>query len=137
LLLPCTVTLAPGAAARVAETGARVPTASGFCCVDTGSKLSAIDIGVMHRLQIEAWDYAKLVGCSSREPVQTPLFAARLSFPGSGLPDLTLADFVGAHLGYCEAKGQPTVALLGRAALSRFTMLYDGVTSTVTFFRRQ
>jgi hypothetical protein len=136
--LPCVVTLAPGAAGRVARRGGRVPSAVGYCCVDTGTHLCAIDIGVMQRLEIEASDYLRMYGCSSPELMESPVFPARLMFPGSGMPELVLADFVGMHLLHdgddYETGGHPTIALLGRTALSRLVMIYDGGQGSVTFF---
>jgi len=138
VFLPCVVTLAPGAAGRVARRGGRVPSAVGYCCVDTGTHLCAIDIGVMQRLEIEASNYLHMWGCSSPEVMESPVFPARLMFPGSGMPELVLADFVGMHLLHdgddYETGGHPTIALLGRTALSRLVMIYDGGQGSVTFF---
>jgi hypothetical protein len=74
-------------------------------------------------------------GCSSPEVMESPVFPARLIFPGSGMPELLLADFVGMHLEHDDdASGLPTIALLGRTALSRLVMIYDGGKGSVTFF---
>jgi hypothetical protein len=136
-ILPCVVTLAPWARETLA--GRPVPTVSGYACIDTGTAHSVVDLDVMRALEIPPVGRRRAKAVHSTEIWTAPLYSATLIFPGSNVPDLTLADFIGAHLEWetdPEIPGKTIIALLGRAALTRFVMIYDGPTSSITLIRR-
>jgi len=81
------------------------------------------------------------LGVTSKERLDAPVFDASLMFPGSNVGELTLADFIVVHLEFGidddEIPGRPIIALLGRAALTRYVMIYSGPESWITLMRRQ
>jgi hypothetical protein len=112
----------------------------GYCCIDTGSRVTIIDLGVMEHLQIEPSSTlgAVALGPASRTAFRAPVFAARMEFPGSNLEPLVLGDFVGAAVQWDEPDlpGKPIIALLGRSALVNYVMIYNGPESSITLIRR-
>jgi len=55
------------------------------------------------------------------------------------LEPLVLADFIAMRLEWeitPEIPGKPSIALLGRAALVNYVMIYNGPESSITLIRR-
>ena len=75
-----------------------MPQVSGYASVDTGTKFSCVDIAVMEALGIEACGARGMLGVTSKQRLDAPVFAATLTFPGSNVGELTLADCVGVNL---------------------------------------
>jgi hypothetical protein len=137
-LLPCVVMPTPQQIKRhaIAGGGGQVPEVRGFAMVDTGIRMSAIAVEVMNELGIEPEGHKTMFGITSPHPTSAPLFGASLTFPNADIPDLILRDFLGLNL-FCEIPGKNVIAILGRAALSGFVMVYDGGPQpTITLIRR-
>jgi hypothetical protein len=138
-VLPCIITHPPWARDG-ALAGPSIPEVRGYCCVDTGTKFSCIDVAAMGALGIEQVGTTKLQGMTSTEPANVPVFGAMLTFPGSNVEPLILADFIGVNLewggGTPEIPGKPIIALMGRAALVNYVMVYNGPVSTITLWRQ-
>jgi hypothetical protein len=134
-VLPVTVCRAPWEASN----GTACDDISGFACLDSGTKCSAIDIEVMEALAISPMGTTAMKGVASKQAADVPIFAATLMFPGTNVPDLVLADLIGMHLewgGIPEIAKEPIIVLLGRSFLMRYTVVIDGPTMSVTLFHR-
>jgi hypothetical protein len=114
----------------------------GYAAIDTGTRSSAIDVGVMRALNIQPTGSQGWLGVTSKRSLNCPIFSASLYFlTSTNMEPLVLADFVGLHLEFGiddpEIPGKPIIALLGRAALVNYLMIYDGPESSITLIRRQ
>ena len=101
------------------------PSVSGLAMIDTGSAVCVIDEDALTGLGI-APSGTMAISTASGSTIQ-PTYAASISFPGTSLPNVHFADFVGARL---EAHG--VVALIGRSALQHFVIIYNGPVGTLT-----
>jgi len=109
--------------------GAAAPPASGIAdqeaLVDTGASISCIDSGLAMRLNLPIVDRQPIGGIGGRHEANMHL--AQIHVPT--LNFTIHGSFAAVDL---IAGGQRHYALIGRNFLSRFTMVYEGRTGTVT-----
>lgn len=101
------------------------PPVVGQALIDTGASVCAIDEGIVQALGIPPFG-AQAIHTPSG-PAQQLTYPASLSFPGTPLPNISFADFVGAPL---QAAG--IVALIGRSVLRDYVFFYNGPGGSVT-----
>lgn len=109
------------------KTNARSITAMSH--LDTGATLTSIDIGLARKLkliQVGTMDTYAAGGL-----IRTPYFYIDLHFPNT-----TLKSFVDLPIGSCNLhvindKAPPFDILLGRDVMSRWNIVWNGITSTV------
>jgi len=113
-------------ARRLREDGAPVPVpVTGDALIDTGSSVSGLDGSVITRLGLPPVR-SDVITTPTRRSVQLT-YPAQMSFSEVDFPDLTGNDFIELEL---QAFG--VIALLGRNALARFTLSYDGPAGAFT-----
>jgi hypothetical protein len=118
--IPVVIGLAPQALAMFQSAGLAVPPpVTGLAMIDTGASVSVIDVDALDGLGI-APSGTLAISTASGSSTQ-PTYPASISFPGTSLPNIHFADFVGAPL-----LAQGVVALLGRSALQHFVVIYNG-----------
>lgn len=108
------------------QQGSPVPApARGKALIDTGASISAVDNSIITSLGVQP------VGVI---PVHTPSgstqqsqYPVRFSFPGSGLPDLSVQQAIGSIL-----QAQGIIALIGRDALASVILVYNGPGGNIT-----
>ena len=96
--------------------------------VDTGATESCIDAGLAMQLNLPIVDRRSVGGIGGAHEVNMHL--AQIYVPS--LEFTIHGAFAGVNL---IAGGQPHLALIGRTFLQHFTMVYEGLTGTVTLTR--
>lgn len=97
----------------------------GMALIDTGATITSIDASVFARLGINPVGIAN-VG-TANGPTQQSMFAAKFSFPGTGLPSFQLTQSLGCDLtGQTVLNQKPIIALIGRDILARSVLIYNG-----------
>ena len=96
--------------------------------VDTGATESCIDAGLAMQLNLPIVDRRSVGGIGGAHEVNMHL--AQIHVPS--LAFTIHGAFAGVNL---IAGGQPHRALIGRTFLQHFTMVYEGLTGTVTLTR--
>ena len=120
-------------AARLQAQNLPVPTpVSGVALIDTGATRSAVAETVAQTLGIQPSGVVNVGTAGGMQ--QQSVYSARFTFPGGPLPPIEFAQLTGVNLqGHVlPGIGMPLIALIGRDILSRFVMIYDGQTATVT-----
>ena len=110
-----------------------VPTpVSGLALIDTGATKSAVSETVAQTLGIQPSGVVNVGTAAGLQ--QQSVYSARFSFPGGPLSPIEFAQLTGVNLeGHVvPGLGMPLIALIGRDILSRFVMIYDGQTATIT-----
>jgi hypothetical protein len=119
-VVPVTIGVTARHATILQKLNLAVPTAiSGSALIDTGSTFCAVDGDVVKSLGIPQFGTASVYTPSGT--AQLPTYPASLSFPGTTLPNITFADFMGSPL-----KAQGIIALIGRNVLMDFVLVYNG-----------
>jgi hypothetical protein len=95
--------------------------------VDTGATVSCIDDALAVSLNLPIVDRQPISGVSGRK--EANMYLAQIHVPSLGFT--IYGSFAGVDL---IAGGQRHQALIGRTFLRRFTMIYEGITGTVTLF---
>jgi hypothetical protein len=100
--------------------------------IDTGATKSAVAEAVAQQLGIQPSGLVNVGTAAGMQ--QQPVYSARFSFPGGPLPPIEFAELTGVNLQGHTVPGLqlPLIALIGRDILSRFVMIYDGQSATVT-----
>jgi predicted aspartyl protease len=93
--------------------------------VDTGATESCIDDFLAAQLKLPIIDKRPISGVGGEHEVN--MYLAQIHIPS--LKYTIYGAFAGVHL---AAGGQPHQALIGRTFLNKFTMIYEGLTGTVT-----
>lgn len=93
--------------------------------VDTGATESCIDSQLATTLNLPVVDRVRISGVGGAHEVN--VYLAQIHVPA--LSFTLTGRFSGVHL---SAGGQPHLALMGRTFLRHFTMVYEGMTGTVT-----
>lgn len=101
------------------------PSVTGLAMIDTGTSVGVIDEDALTGLGI-ARSGSMAISTASGSTMQ-PTYAASISFPGTSLPNIHFADFVGAPL-----QTQGVVALIGRSVLQHFSVIYNGPGGTIS-----
>ena len=101
------------------------PPQSGLALVDTGATLCSIDEAAVRALGIPPFGVTSTHTAGGT--VQQNTYPASLSFPGTTLPNIEFADFVGAPL---AAGG--IIALIGRSLLQHFVLVYNGPSGSIS-----
>lgn len=99
----------------------------GFALIDTGASISSADTSVFTQLGISQNGVALVGTAGGRQQQYT--YAARLSFPGTGIPAFDHPKMLGCDLGGQAVLGIPNVkiiALIGRDILKLFVFVYNG-----------
>lgn len=118
--IPVAIGVTPAHAAFLQGEGKTPPPAvSGLALIDTGASLCMVDESVIGQLGIPAFGYQNIAGATGSSTQAT--YAASLSFPGTPIPNITFADFVGSPLGQLGI-----LVLIGRNVLSGFVLVYNG-----------
>ena len=97
----------------------------GLALIDTGAKLSCVDIHVGKSLYQQvgvSQTYTPSTGEGA--PHMAEVFFGSFSFPGVKMAQRE-QELLGMHLGY-EVDGRTVLMLLGRDFLDGFTLTYDG-----------
>ena len=100
--------------------------------IDTGATFCAIDDTVAQQLGLQPVGMQAIGGAAGIQ--QHPLYAAKMSFPGTQLPSLESSRLVGVNLAGHAANvaGGPLLALVGRDLLKHFVMVYNGPMGLIT-----
>jgi hypothetical protein len=93
--------------------------------IDTGATQSCLDSAIATTLNLPIIDRQQVSGVGGVHEVNIHL--GQIHVPALGVT--IYGAFAGVHL---SAGGQPHVALIGRTFLQHVTLLYDGLTGTVT-----
>ena len=97
---------------------------SGYALIDTGASVLCVDHGVLTTsLKLSPFSSAK-VGTPAGE-VEQGIFPVALSFPGTGIGELSLARCLGADLD-SQRKATNIIALIGRDVLINCVFIYNG-----------
>lgn len=119
--IPITITVHDVLAQAMARQGKTVRPISGFALIDTGASSTLVDETVIKSLGINPVS-VRQVGTPSGAASMN-IYPAKLSFPGTGLPDLSFnAVIASPHL----LSGQNLVALIGRDILQHGSLHYNG-----------
>lgn len=107
------------------NTGTPVPGAKGVnALIDTGASACCIDSGLALSLNLPIVDQRSCSGIGGAHTLNVHM--AQMHVPG--LQHTIYGLFMGVHL---SAGGQPHLALVGRDFLSRWEMVYNGLTGLV------
>ena len=108
--------------------GAPLPQpASGLALIDTGANVTSIDDRVAQDLGLQPIGTGNLYGVGGAKPHN--VYAVKLRFPGSRMPDAVETTAYGADLASFDVPGYRThrmIALLGRDILKDFVLIYHG-----------
>ena len=96
--------------------------------VDTGALESCIDIGLAEELGLPMVDRVLIAGAGGAH--QAPVYLGHIFFPQ--IQDAQYGRFAGVGL---SDGGQAHKALIGRAFLANYIMLYDGLFGRVSLVR--
>lgn len=125
--VPVTISVTARHAAILQKLNLPVPTPeSGLALIDTGATFCAVDDDVVKSLGIPQFGTTAVHTPSGA--AQLPTYPAALSFPGTTLPNISFADFMGSPL-----KVQGIIALIGRNVLMDFVLVYNGPGGFVSF----
>jgi predicted aspartyl protease len=91
----------------------------GEALIDTGASITAVDDSVITSLGVQPVGVTTVHTPSGS--AQQNQYPVRFVFPGSGLPDLVIAQAIGSVL-----LPQGTIALIGREALASIILVYNG-----------
>jgi Aspartyl protease len=118
--IPVAISLPAATLALYQSAGLPVPpSVTGLAMIDTGASVCVIDEDALTGLGI-ARSGSMAISTASGSTIQ-PTFAASISFPGTSLPNVHFADFVGAPL-----RAHGVIALIGRSVLRYFIVMYNG-----------
>jgi hypothetical protein len=95
------------------------PAVTGLALIDTGASICAIDEDALRKLGIPPFGYMPILTPAGQGT--QPTYPASLSFPGTPLPNVSFANFVGSPLAQ-----QGILALIGRNVLQDFVLHYNG-----------
>ena len=98
---------------------------SGRALIDTGASISAVDDSIITSLGVQPVGVTQVNTPSGS--AQQNQYPVRFTFPGSGLPDLSVHQAIGSVL-----KGQGIIALIGRDAMSSLILVYNGPGGHIT-----
>lgn len=98
---------------------------AGKALIDTGASITAVDDSIIISLGVQPVGVTAVHTPSGS--VQQNQYPVRFSFPGSGLPGLSVHQAIGSIL-----LPQGIVALIGRDALSSVVLVYNGPGGFVT-----
>jgi len=103
------------------------PPVQGFALIDTGASISSADNSVFPQLGVSQNGVA-LVGTAGGQQRQFT-YSARLSFPGTSIPEFEHPKMLGCDLTGQVILGMPSaklIALIGRGILKLFVFVYNG-----------
>ncbi len=98
---------------------------SGRALIDTGASISAVDNSIITSLGVQPVGVTQVHTPSGS--AQQNQYPVRFSFPGSGLPDLSVHQAIGSIL-----RAQGIIALIGRDASSSVILVYNGPGGVIT-----
>jgi len=118
--IPVTISLIQAHIDYLTKLGQPLPNpVSGLALIDTGATFCSIDESVLQALGVPPYGVTDVIGVSG--PIQQPTYPAGLSFPGTPIPPIAFADFIGARL-----KEAGIIAIIGRNVLRDFVLVYNG-----------
>ena len=127
-LLPVVVSLPPAYIQLLQQQGQPVPApVPGLALVDTGATLCAVDQSLVAAFGIPPSGYEMIQGANLGSPTFQLTYPASLSFPGTTLPNISFANFVGLPL-----SSGGIVAVIGRSVLKQFILVYNGPGGFIT-----
>lgn len=132
-VLQVLVEVARPLAASLRAQGKAVPQpTSGLALIDTGATRSAVDESVIQALGVQPIGVVSIGTAAGVQ--QQSVYSARFSFPGTTLPAMEFAQLIGVDLrGHVVPHFQaPLIALIGRDILSKFVIVYNGPSASVT-----
>lgn len=128
-LIGVSIELHPAEVQALRGAGRAIPApVVGTALVDTGASVTLIDEHVFHALKPTVHAYTDFKGYRDEAPIPSPVFHARLTFPGSALPpwEHTMSAAPLAR------KSSQQIVLLGRDFLREYRFVYDGQQGVIT-----
>lgn len=140
--IPVEVSIRDELAKKLQEQEQEIPSpVSGYALIDTGATITSIDRSVAEELELAPSGEVS-IGTAGGEH-EVPVYTGVLSFPGTGIRDLSIERLVGVDL---TGQGLGTVrhstaddpqpgriaALIGRDVLAHFVMVYNGPAGMIT-----
>lgn len=136
--LPVQIEIPPVLADELRHSGQTVPQpVTGHALVDTGCNISGIDITVVQQLNLQPIGKADSSNAHGLRK-QKETYAAQVRFPDTDLPKINFNILVGFDLsdqadrGLVQDSQVKLIALLGRDILTRFILIYDGLSGSFT-----
>lgn len=109
------------------------PQRQGWALIDTGARLTAIDVSVATDMMYRQISMAEAYTPSTGDRgTMVPVFYGSVVFPGTSLPSCEQM-MLGMNLGY-PVQGRPVLLLLGRDFLSDKKLVYDAPNGRVVLF---